>query len=147
MDESEIVPNWHVFFSIVGREIEEKVPFNPLILTPPAKIVDNCLPLQFHKKYFCIHVPDIISKLKNNKVASRNKMLIKFHIPRWTVNKVITNNVPEKARNMFLCSLQINIKKARQMQFSTAGYVCSTQTRAVFNAAVVRTHTLQFRYS
>ena len=26
MDKSEIVPDWHVFVSIVGQEIEEKVP-------------------------------------------------------------------------------------------------------------------------
>ena len=31
MDESEIVPNWRVFVSIVGREIEER-----LLLKPPA---------------------------------------------------------------------------------------------------------------
>ena len=29
MDESEIVPNRHVFIFIVGQEIEEKVPFKP----------------------------------------------------------------------------------------------------------------------
>ena len=67
VDESEIVPNWRVFVSVVGREIEEKVPFKPLILTPPAKIIDNCLPLGFHRQFFCVRVPDIISKLKNKK--------------------------------------------------------------------------------
>ena len=49
MDESEIVPNGHVFIYVVGREIEEKVFLKPLILAPPAKIVDNCLPLGFHQ--------------------------------------------------------------------------------------------------
>ena len=49
MDESEIVPSWHVLVSIFGREIEEKMPLKPLILTPLAKIVDNCLPLGFHR--------------------------------------------------------------------------------------------------
>ena len=29
VDESEIVLNWHVFISIAGREIEEKVPLKP----------------------------------------------------------------------------------------------------------------------
>ena len=46
-------------------------------------------------------------------------------------NKQHGDTVPEKARDMFLCSLQINKKKARQMRFSTAGYVCSTQTRVM----------------
>ena len=37
---------------------------------------------------------------------------------------------------MFLFSLQINIKKARQARFSTAGYVCSTETIVVSDPAV-----------
>ena len=52
MDESEIVLNRHVLVFIVSREIEEKVPLKPLIMTPPAKIVDNCLPLGFHRNFF-----------------------------------------------------------------------------------------------
>ena len=40
VDKSEIVPNRHVLFFIVSREIAENVPLKPLILTPPAKIVD-----------------------------------------------------------------------------------------------------------
>ena len=55
---------------------------------------------------------------------------------RLCENKQHGDTVPEKARDMFLCSLQINITKARQMPFSTAGYVCSTQTRVIFNPAV-----------
>ena len=34
VDESEIVPNRHVFVSIVGREIEEKVPLKPPTTSP-----------------------------------------------------------------------------------------------------------------
>ena len=64
VDESEIVPNRHILVFIVSREIEEKLPLKPLILTPPAKIVDNCLPLGFHPQFFFVYVPDIISKLK-----------------------------------------------------------------------------------
>ena len=52
VDESEIVPNWHVLVFIVSREIEEKVPLKSLILAPPAKIVDNCLPLGFYRQVF-----------------------------------------------------------------------------------------------
>ena len=52
VDESEIVTNRHVLVFIVSREIEEKVPLKPLILTTPAKIVDNCLPLRFHWQFF-----------------------------------------------------------------------------------------------
>ena len=41
-------------------------------------------------------------------------MSIKFYIPQWTVNNEINkqhgDNVPEKARGMFLCYQQINIK-------------------------------------
>ena len=52
VDESEIVPNRHVLVFIVSQEIEEKVPLKPLIMTPPAKIVNNCLPLGFHRQFF-----------------------------------------------------------------------------------------------
>ena len=64
VDESEIFPNQNVLVSIFGREIEETVPLKPLILTPPAKIVNDCLPLGFHRQFFCVRVPDIIRKLK-----------------------------------------------------------------------------------
>ena len=52
-------------------------------------------------------------------------------------NKQHGDTVPEKAHDVFLCSLQINIKKACQMLFSTTGYVCSTQTRVIYNPAEV----------
>ena len=69
VDESEISPNRNVFVSIDGREIEEKVPLKPLILTPPAKIVDNCLPLGFHRQYFFVRVSDIVDHpLRNIKL-------------------------------------------------------------------------------
>ena len=51
-------------------------------------------------------------------------------------NKQHGDTLPQKKRNIFLCSLQINIYNARHMRFSTAGYVCSTQTIVIFNPAV-----------
>ena len=78
VDESEIFPNRHVLVSMVGREIEEKVPLKPLTLTPPAKIVDNCLPLGFHWQFFYVRVPNIISKLKNKKLPFRTRCLSSF---------------------------------------------------------------------
>ena len=51
-------------------------------------------------------------------------------------NKQHGDTVPIKKRNMFLCSLQINIKKAIQAWFSTAGYMCFNQTRVVSHTAV-----------
>ena len=44
--------------------------------------------------------------------------------------------MPEKAGDTFLSSLQINIKKARQIRFSNAGYVYSTQERVIVNPTV-----------
>ena len=58
---------------------------------------------------------------------------------RQCENKQHGDTVPEKACDVFVCSLQINIK-ARQMWFSTAGYVCSTQTRVIFNPSVEDLH-------
>ena len=55
---------------------------------------------------------------------------------RQCENKQRGDTVLEKARDMFLCSLQINILKARQMRFSTVGYMCSTQTIGIFNPDV-----------
>ena len=60
---------------------------------PPANIANNCLPLGFHQKFFCLHVPDIISKMKHKRTASQNKMLIKFYITQWAVKNVRTNNM------------------------------------------------------
>ena len=37
MDESEIIPNWHIIVSIVGQEIDKKVPLKLLMLTSPEK--------------------------------------------------------------------------------------------------------------
>ena len=78
MDESEISPNRHVIVSIVGREIEEKVPLKPLILTPPGKIVNNCLPLGLYWQFFLRTHPRHHQKNEQVKTASRNKMFIKF---------------------------------------------------------------------
>ena len=36
----------------------------------------------------------------------------------------------------FLCSLQINTKKARQPRFSSAGFVCPNQNRVVYHPDV-----------
>ena len=93
VDESEIGLNRNVFVSIVGQDIKEKVPLKPLILTPPEKIVINCLLLGFHRQFFCVRVPEIIRKLENKKNASRNKMSVKFYIPQCTVDNVRTNNM------------------------------------------------------
>ena len=114
MAEFEIFPNRRVFVSIVGREIEEKVPLKPLILTPPAKIVNSCLPLGFHQQFFFVRVRDIICKLKNKKSASWNKMSIKLYIPQWTVDNVRTNNMvtlcQKSARHVFMLSTDQYIK-------------------------------------
>ena len=61
------------FFKIHFRcgESPTLLPFKPLILTPPAKISDNWLLLQFFRKFFCVRVTDIIRK-PNKKNASWN---------------------------------------------------------------------------
>ena len=92
VDESEIVPNQHVSVTIVGREIEEKVPLKPLILTPPAKIVDNCLPPGCYRQFFRVHAPDIISKMKDKKLPVGTRCRSSF-IPQWRVDNVRTNNM------------------------------------------------------
>ena len=74
-------------------------------------IVNNCLLLVFHRQFFFVRVPDIISKLNNKNISSQNKMSIKFYIPQWTVNNFRTNNMVtpcQKKRDMFLCSFHIN---------------------------------------
>ena len=89
--------------------------------------------------FFCIHFPDIISNLNNNKTSSWNKMSINFHIPQWTVDEVITNNMvtpwKTKRATYFIFSTDQYLK-ARQARFSTTGYVCYTQTRVVSRPAV-----------
>ena len=92
VEESEIVPNRYVLVFIASREIEEKVPLKPLILRPPAKIVDNCLALGFHRQFF-LRMRPWHHQQTEKKTASRNMMSIKFYIPQWTVNNVRTNNM------------------------------------------------------
>ena len=121
-DESKIFPIRHVFVFIVSREIEEKVPIKPLILMPSPKIVDNCLPLGFHWQFFCLRVPDITRKLKKNHQSEQDVNQVLYSaMDGWKcVNTHHGDAVLENARHV-LCSLHINIKKARQMRFSTAG--------------------------
>ena len=76
MDESEIVPNGHVFVSVVGRENEEKVPLKPLILAPPAEIVDYFLPLGFHRFVLVYASLTSSANKKNKKNTSRNRIFI-----------------------------------------------------------------------
>ena len=42
------------------------------------KIFDNFLPLGFHRKCFCVRVPDIIRKLKNKKLPVGTRYLSSF---------------------------------------------------------------------
>ena len=51
---------------------------------------------------------------------------------RQLQNKHHGDTVAKKTREMFLCSLHINIKKARQVRFSTAGYMWTTRARKKF---------------
>ena len=61
VDESEIVPNRYIFVSIVGQEIEEKVPLKLLILTPTKKLSTIAFRWDFISSFSCVCVPDIIS--------------------------------------------------------------------------------------
>ena len=103
MAESEIFLNRHVFVSIVGQEIEEKVSFKPLILTPPTKIVDNCLLLRLFRHFFSVHVPDIISKLKKNWQSEQNfdKVLYSTMGGQQSQNKQHGDTVQKKGWDMF----------------------------------------------
>ena len=78
--ESEIGPNRHIFVSIVGREIGEKVPFNRSYWHPLRKSSTIAFRCNFVSSFFGVHVPDITSKLNNNKSTIRNKMSIKYFI-------------------------------------------------------------------
>ena len=60
------------------------LPFKPLILTPPAKIVDNCLPLGFYQQFFCVRVPNIISNMKNKKLPAGTRCWSSYTMPEQT---------------------------------------------------------------
>ena len=104
------------FFGIRFRcgESPTFLPFKPLIMTLPAKIVNNCLPLRFCRLFFASASLTTSANWATAKTASLNKMSIKFifrngqstmseQIPWWHRSK--------KTRDMFLCYIQINIKK------------------------------------
>ena len=93
-------------------------PLKPLILTHPAKIIDNCLLLRLFRQFFCVCSPDIISKPSN-----KNK---KFFIPQCTIEnsrtKTMVTRCQKNARHVFMFSSD-KYKKAHQTRFSTAGYL------------------------
>ena len=57
---------------------------------------------------------------------------------RQCENKQHGDTVPEKEHDIFYVLYRSILKKCTQMCFSTAGYVCSTQTRFIINPSVVR---------
>ena len=68
----------------------------------------------FFGSFFCVRVPDIISKLKNKKTASWKNISIKFYIPQCTVDDIRKNTTVTQwqppPHDMCLCTLQINRK-------------------------------------
>ena len=83
----------HIHFRTGVHTIGHLFCYFPGSCSCSKKIIDNCLPLIFCRQFFCVYIHDIISKLKNKKTASRNKMSIKFYIPQWRVDKVITKTI------------------------------------------------------
>ena len=96
------------------RESSTLFPYKTLILTPPAKIVNNSLPLKFCWQFFCIRVPDIISKL-NQKICQSEQdvdQVLYFSInSQQCQNKYHGFTAPKKLCKVFLCSLHIKSKK------------------------------------
>ena len=102
---------WKIHFCC--RESPALLAFKPLILTPPAKIINNCLSLVFHGQFlYRIHSWYHWQSEKQN-ISTRNKILIKFYIWKWTVDNAKTNTMVtacQKTCSVFLYSLDINIK-------------------------------------
>ena len=96
------------------RRIADSISLQASHTDTPWKIVDNCLPLWFRCHFFGARVPDIIIKLNNNKkVPVGTNFWIKFYIRKWTVDNVRINTMVtpcQKTRDMFVFSIQINIK-------------------------------------
>ena len=113
--------------------------FKLLILTTPAKVVDNYLPLRFCRSFFGVCVPNITRKLDNKKTASRNNISIKFYIPQWTVENMRTNTMvtlyQKNAWHVFMLSSD-QYNKAHKARFSTAGYEWTTWAKRNFCPAV-----------
>ena len=98
-------------FSLPAEKSRKRC-LEPLILTPPRKSSTIAFYWNFIGSFFCVRVPDIISKLKNKNCQSEQDVdqVLYFEMDgQQCENKQHGDTVPEKARDMFLCSLKINI--------------------------------------
>ena len=138
VDEFVIVVDQNVFVTIFGWEIEEKWPLKVLILTPPAKIFNNCPLLGFHWQFF-LHTRLWHRERTEKKTASQNKMSIEFYIPQCTganirTNKRVTLSLKSERRAFMFSTYQY--LQTRQMLFSIGSYICSTHSSGIFNPTV-----------
>ena len=111
VDESEIFPTRQIFVSTVIQEIEENVLLNSLILTPPTKTVNNCIHLDFIAVFFAYTFLTSSENWKTKNCQSEKEVnqVLYSEMDGWQChNKQHGNTMPEKAGEMFLCSLQIN---------------------------------------
>ena len=107
--------SWRQFFKIhFGcRESLTLLPFKPLILTPPAKIVDNCLLLRFLQQFFAYTSLTSSENWKTKNFQSEqyvNQFLYSKIGGQKYQKKDHGDTVSKKPRDIFLCLLQINIK-------------------------------------
>ena len=90
------------------------LPFKPLILTAPVKIVNNCLPLQLCWQFSFAYTSLTSSEnriTKNLQLEQYvNQVLFSDMGGRQCHNKHHGDTMPKQTRNMFLFSLCINIK-------------------------------------
>ena len=111
------------------------LPFKTLILTPPAKIVNNFLPLWFRRPFFLRPRPWHHQQTEHQKTSSWNNMSIKFYVRKWTVDNVRTNTMmtpcPKNGERLFILSSD-QYKKSRKARFSTAVHVWTTWEKRNF---------------
>ena len=108
----------------------------------PWKIVNSCLPLGFHWQLFLRtrpwhHQQTNIQKLP---VGTRcwSSFIFRNGSSKMWEQTTLWHCARKSARHV-LKFFTDQLKKARQMRFSTAGYTCSTQTRVIFDPAVWKT--------
>ena len=115
-------------------------PFKPLILTPPAKISNNCLPLQFIWQGFLRTRPWHNHQTKQQKMAFGTRCRSSFvlrngrstmseQIPWWKRSKKTTRHVSNLSLDQY--------KKACQARFSTSDYIWTTWAKRISHPAVV----------
>ena len=109
------------------RKSPTLLPFKPLIMVSPTKLLTIAFCCGFVGSFLNVHVPDIIRKLNNNKNCQSKQNVYQFYIFKWTVGNFRTKTMVtqcQKKRATCVYVLFISIFKIRAREGSVLQSTC-----------------------